>query len=156
MAKQKISTSMRLLVIERDNYRCRACGIADVDSLQADHIIPASKGGKIDIQNLQTLCGVCNNRKGSTNVGELPIRSALPPGSGFGEYNEVMRERARFIETVSNARNDEISDIMAKVKQWREEKIESMVIKNRLEKMVGVQRVRSVMFHPDAGWKGVS
>ena len=156
MAKQKIATSIRLSVIERDNYRCRACGIADVDNLQADHIVPASKGGTINMQNLQTLCGVCNNRKGSTNVGELPIRPALPPGAGFGEYNEVMRERTKFIETVSNARNNEIADIMATVKQWREEKIESIVIRNRLEKMVGVQRVRSVMFHPDAGWKGVS
>ena len=76
MAKQKIATSIRLSVIERDNYRCRACGIADVDNLQADHIVPASKGGTINMQNLQTLCGVCNNRKGSTNVGELPIRPA--------------------------------------------------------------------------------
>lgn len=156
MAKKKIPVSLRLATIERDNYRCRACGIADVDALQADHITPASRGGEMTLENLQTLCGVCNNRKGTTNVGELPVRPPLPPGEGFGDYNTVMRERAKFIELVADMRQTEVQNLILKVKHWRMQNVESRVIRQRLEDMVGVQRVRPIMFHPDSGWQGVS
>ena len=37
--KKPIPASLRLQVIDRDNGRCRACGIGDRDALQADHIV---------------------------------------------------------------------------------------------------------------------
>ena len=41
--KQRISERIRFEVIQRDNGRCRACGIGDIDALQADHIIPTNQ-----------------------------------------------------------------------------------------------------------------
>ncbi|WP_354003896.1 HNH endonuclease [Arthrobacter sp. zg-Y877] len=45
----------------RDGGRCQGCG-STVD-IQYDHIIPVSKGGSSNVENLQILCGKCNRFK---------------------------------------------------------------------------------------------
>ena len=55
-----------------DNYTCRKCGYnkyksKEVRYLEADHIIPITKGGKNTLSNLQTLCDVCHKKKSSLN-----------------------------------------------------------------------------------------
>jgi hypothetical protein len=60
--KATIGASLRKAVFERDMYRCKHCS-THLD-LSIDHIVPESKGGASDIDNLQTLCRPCNSRKG--------------------------------------------------------------------------------------------
>jgi 5-methylcytosine-specific restriction protein A len=60
--KIPIPPLMRLHVFARDGYRCRQCGSAA--ALQADHVFPESRGGKLELANLQTLCASCNRSKG--------------------------------------------------------------------------------------------
>ncbi len=50
-------------VIERDGGYCKHCNITKTLSL--DHIIPRSKGGLDEINNLQILCRSCNSSKGN-------------------------------------------------------------------------------------------
>ena len=42
--------------------RCLACGDAEA-ALEADHVVPLTKGGSDDISNIQPLCGSCNRKK---------------------------------------------------------------------------------------------
>ena len=56
-----ISEKQRNKIFERNNHKCVKCG-SDKD-LHIDHIIPFSKGGKTEENNLQTLCKVCNLKK---------------------------------------------------------------------------------------------
>jgi ribosomal protein L37E len=56
-----VSDTLRAAVMVRDGARCRRCGSAR--SLEIDHIIPASRGGSSEEENLQTLCRRCNRRK---------------------------------------------------------------------------------------------
>lgn len=58
----EVNDSLRFDVFVRDNYKCVICGAsADAGTrLHVDHIIPISKGGKSNINNLQTLCERCN------------------------------------------------------------------------------------------------
>jgi hypothetical protein len=139
--KKPIPASLRLQVINRDNGRCRACGIGDRDALQADHIVPESKGGETSLDNLQALCGVCNNRKQNTVV-ELAIR---PSVDGFGDYADIMQARTDFLETLANVRQSEIVRLTAIVKAWRQANVRGCIIRNRLEKMVDKRKVEGIL-----------
>lgn len=61
--KIPIPPDIRWVVWERDNFTCKRCGIRK--HLSVDHIIPESKGGTLDMGNLQTLCRGCNSSKGA-------------------------------------------------------------------------------------------
>lgn len=51
-------------------YRCLCCGSRR--HLQLDHIRPVSKGGKTELDNLQFLCEVCNEKKGDQIIDYRP------------------------------------------------------------------------------------
>ena len=59
-----INLRTRFLVFQRDNFKCCTCGASPAKDpsveLHIDHIIPWSKGGETEIDNLQTLCSKCN------------------------------------------------------------------------------------------------
>lgn len=61
--KRPIPHSIRDQIFERDNYTCQHCGSTEAPSI--DHIHPESKGGTLDLNNLQTLCRSCNSKKGA-------------------------------------------------------------------------------------------
>lgn len=64
-----MTTKLRNHIKERDNYTCCNCGNSTHKEpnllLEIDHIIPVSKGGLTQENNLQTLCWKCNRSKGS-------------------------------------------------------------------------------------------
>ena len=59
---------MRWRVMNRDAFSCRACGrspaIEASTILHIDHVLPWSKGGLTEDENLQVLCDRCNLGKG--------------------------------------------------------------------------------------------
>ena len=64
----------------RDGYSCQVCG-AD-ENLTIDHLIPISKGGTDDLENLLTMCGKCNFSKG-TKMGSFLDTHRKPPTLPF-------------------------------------------------------------------------
>jgi hypothetical protein len=53
---------LRAAVLARDGHACVKCGATE--DLQMDHVIPFSQGGPTTLDNLETLCGPCNRKKG--------------------------------------------------------------------------------------------
>lgn len=61
---------LRLLVLERDNYRCQMRGEGCTGTAtQVDHVVPLDRGGsRLDPTNLQAACAHCNGRDGALIV----------------------------------------------------------------------------------------
>ena len=64
-----MTPSLRNKILKNDDYTCRYCGISKKEhpsvQLEVDHIIPVSRGGLTEEDNLQTLCIRCNRGKGA-------------------------------------------------------------------------------------------
>src|SRR6185312_16028684 len=56
--REPIPQDVKHAVFQRDEGRCVECG-SNFD-IQYDHIIPFSMGGGNSVENLQLLCGRCN------------------------------------------------------------------------------------------------
>lgn len=64
--KRDIPPGLRFKVLNRDCFRCCACGAtSSTVELEIDHIIPYSKGGETVLENLQILCKRCNRGAGN-------------------------------------------------------------------------------------------
>jgi transcription initiation factor IIE alpha subunit len=50
-------------ITKRDGYKCNIC--SNLEKLTIDHIIPITKNGTNDLNNLQLLCLICNSVKGN-------------------------------------------------------------------------------------------
>lgn len=78
-----IPDSLRYQVLKESGGRCALCGITKKDSpLDVDHIIPRSRGGSNEKENLQVLCIKCNRSKG--NKDKTDFRKPLPEDKAEG------------------------------------------------------------------------
>lgn len=69
---------LRRLVLRRDGWRCRWCGISIAESwLQVDHVIPWSAGGSDRTDNLRALCEPCNRERGN-RWGDVDAARPIP------------------------------------------------------------------------------
>jgi len=61
---RKFTNTMKRKAYERQNGKCARCGQAcDFEDMDADHILPWSKGGRTIPENCQMLCKKCNRTK---------------------------------------------------------------------------------------------
>jgi 5-methylcytosine-specific restriction endonuclease McrA len=77
-AKRRIT---RRAVFARDSWTCQYCGTTS--HLTVDHVIPRSRGGASDWENIVTSCAPCNRRKGNrtpVETGVHPRRKPKAPG----------------------------------------------------------------------------
>ena len=80
MRRKKIPELVRQQVALRANFRCEYCTIPMAyvpDPFDVEHILPLSKGGSNDLQNLANACGGCNGYKGNLTQSEDPAEGTL-------------------------------------------------------------------------------
>ena len=68
----------------RDDYRCQFCHrhqyeLRPRECLTRDHLIPVSRGGQNDWNNVVTACSSCNTRKGNHLPDECGMHPMHPP-----------------------------------------------------------------------------
>ncbi len=67
----------------RDEWQCQYCGDGfKTHELTFDHVIPRSRGGKTNWENIVAACRCCNARKGSEmpeDIGMIPLRKPRQP-----------------------------------------------------------------------------
>lgn len=84
-----VPDSLRYRVLKEAKGRCSLCGATKEERpLDVDHIIPRSKHGKTEYENLQVLCSKCNRSKrneDTTDFREI-IRENTDQGCAFCAY----------------------------------------------------------------------
>jgi len=62
--KRNINWRLRFIIMKRDNFKCRNCGRSPATDpsiiLHVDHRKAWANGGETVIENLETLCSICN------------------------------------------------------------------------------------------------
>ncbi len=67
-------------IYARDKYRCQYCGQKfSSEELTYDHVVPRSRGGKTEWENIVTCCVDCNRRKGGRTPSEAGMKLIKKP-----------------------------------------------------------------------------
>lgn len=70
----------RRTVLARDHYTCQYCGeMPPRPELTLDHVVPRSRGGKTNWENVVVACQKCNGRKGSRTPAEANMKLLAEP-----------------------------------------------------------------------------
>jgi len=88
----RISILTRSNIYARDRYLCQYCGAKEGSTkvvngkpvrvvLTLDHILPESRGGKFQWDNLISACKFCNSKKGDRTPEEAKMPLLHQPGS---------------------------------------------------------------------------
>ena len=105
-------------VMTRDNWECQACRNRDSDALQIDHATPRSLGGSDRLENLQALCGVCNNRKMQVDLLIEPAPMSDEVARAWEIVNADMATRRKsFDSQLEQARQDELLGLIERFKE---------------------------------------
>lgn len=90
MKRKKMPRFSRYNLYLRDMYTCQFCNNQFTHSeLTLDHVLPISKGGKTNWENIVASCGPCNSRKGN-NEKIRPLREPYRP-----DYFELANNRKK-------------------------------------------------------------
>lgn len=81
-------------VMMLDNFTCVYCGRRTPD-VEADHLIPKSRGGPDILHNLVAACPQCNRRKGDRQLHETEMRLR------FGRFLRPTRRAAKQVVDVT-------------------------------------------------------
>lgn len=92
----------------RDRNRCQYCGRTFPRSeLNLDHVVPRSRGGRTEWENIVCSCLACNKRKGGRLPSEAgmrligqPVRPRWSPEFSFSLRTSVYREWLPFLNLV--------------------------------------------------------
>jgi 5-methylcytosine-specific restriction endonuclease McrA len=72
--RRKDAKYSRKNIYARDKYQCQYCGKSfHQDDLTCDHVVPRSRGGRAEWNNIVTCCVQCNRKKG----GQTPEEAGL-------------------------------------------------------------------------------
>ncbi|HZS46101.1 MAG TPA: HNH endonuclease [Blastocatellia bacterium] len=96
--RQSRSASKRARILMRDRHRCQYCGHRfSAFELTLDHILPRSRGGRTEPENLCAACRPCNQRKGDRTPDEarMPLLST-PAALHYGLERAALYHSAEF------------------------------------------------------------
>lgn len=85
IARARIRDALR----ERDGCHCAYCGVALVEDdpmrgESLDHLVPRSRGGSDDLENLALSCRSCNSQKGTRTAHEFVLSGIGAACADFG------------------------------------------------------------------------
>lgn len=112
----------KLNLLYRDEFKCQYCNnIFDHKNLTMDHVIPKSRGGLKNFENIVLSCAKCNEKKADKYI--KPAKEPLIP-----TYYELMNKRKKHPITFAHPQ-------WQKYLNWDETKIRYGIVKNNYSVM---------------------
>ena len=88
--KHRIDTSKKRIkfsrqnVLARDKFRCQYCGVRGSEiELTFDHVVPKSKGGRTEWENIVMACSACNAKKADKTPEQAGMKLRSRPYKPF-------------------------------------------------------------------------
>lgn len=102
-----IGKKRRFDVFDRDKFTCQYCGRTSEEvTLEIDHIIPVSKGGGNEPENLRTSCRDCNRGKRDSEIGkEANPTDSLRRKQEMNETSELAKEVEEYNKNCTKIRD---------------------------------------------------
>ncbi len=114
MKRIALTKKIRFEVFKRDGFKCVYCGNTPPKVLlEVDHVIPVSKGGTNQIDNLVCSCYDCNRGKSANELTNLPETIQTKADllklktKQYKELKKIQKE----LEGLIDAQVDEIHDV---------------------------------------------
>jgi len=106
-----LSKKIRFEVFKRDNFKCQYCGsIPPIVILEVDHIIPVSKKGSDEIDNLITSCFDCNRGKSNRELTSLP-KTTIEKTEELKEKESQYAEYKKVLAKIKKREKDELDSV---------------------------------------------
>jgi len=106
-----ITKKVRFEVFKRDGFACQYCGKTPPEvTLEIDHIIPKSKQGTDEINNLLTSCFSCNRGKSNTKLERITptLKENL---TTVKEQQKQMRSYEKHLALIEQKKETDIKEV---------------------------------------------
>jgi len=132
--RMSLSKKLRFDVFKRDDFQCQYCGRRSPDViLEVDHVIPKSKGGVDETENLVTACFYCNRGKAANKLSKKKMQRNMAEAAKLEkERGEQLKEYYKYKNKIA-ARLNKIVD-----------NIDTYIFKDNKKYQLGVDTRRSV------------
>lgn len=131
--REWLSKKLRFDVFKRDLFTCQYCGAFPPNVvLEIDHILPVSKNGKSNIDNLITSCFECNRGKTNNLLTVKPV-SVLEKTEILREKLEQTKAYDRFIKKQIKLIDGFVDDIESVFESYYSEKGFTSQFKNSIK-----------------------
>jgi len=104
---------VRYNVNERDNYKCHYCGVKG-DTV--DHLIPKSKGGEFNEDNLVCCCGDCNIEKDNMSYEEYKSNLLLLRTEKYLKIQQKTKKQIEAKNILKKKQTNKIPNVLLKQK----------------------------------------
>jgi hypothetical protein len=136
MKRKAISKRIRFEVFKRDSFTCQYCSAKPPSvPLEVDHIVPISRGGINEIENLITACFDCNRGKSDVELNDIPNsliekteRIKLAQFQ-YLEYKKILKKQEKII-------NEEVEQINSVYNSFFEDYVLSASFKVTVKKFI--------------------
>lgn len=90
----------RKAILSRDDYLCQYCGTfgSKTNALTIDHVIPKSRGGQDNWDNMVCACISCNNKKDNRTPEEWGVPLVKRPKAPPNRYSEILNKVPEWME----------------------------------------------------------
>lgn len=109
MNRKPISKKLRFEVFKRDFFTCTYCGNKPPKIvLEVDHLLPVSRGGKNNIDNLVCSCFDCNRGKSNTELSSVPPSLEIK-NTQTEEKLKQYKEYIKYLDALEKSKRQEIN-----------------------------------------------